>query len=271
MLAVGCALAFGMGMVGMFGVAVSRVSSTENEFSDTCDFVGLPISMSDFYAIRLSAALAVFSLGVLSMPGILLFIPVSWVLPNWIIDKMYTRKILRMEENLASWMQNFSNALDTSPAIPKALLRSSKITPGPMGNEIVRICRRISLGVSVESAFIEAEKRIRSPWIRAAFQSVRYSVSAGGELPRLLKKSASCIRENQRLEGVLRAKTADGKSQMKLMAILPFAVCGGMLAIDPAWFAPLLSDSRGLVILAVSVSLWIASIVVTRQILKVLV
>ena len=77
------------------------------------------------------------------------------------------------------------------------------------------------------------------------------------------------LREMERLEGILRTKTAEGKAQTVVIALMPVALVGTMHAMMPGYFAPLETTAVGNMIVVAAVGLWIGAIFVARQILAV--
>jgi tight adherence protein B len=73
----------------------------------------------------------------------------------------------------------------------------------------------------------------------------------------------------QRLEGVVRTKTAEGKSQAYVLGVIPFVLIGAIQLIDPNWLKPLTETTIGFIVIAVAMTLWIGAILAARKILAV--
>ena len=67
----------------------------------------------------------------------------------------------------------------------------------------------------------------------------------------------------------MRAKTAEGRFQLIVLAVFPFFLAVGLESISPGYFEPLSDGVLGPVLLLVAGVSWAASIVVARKILAV--
>ncbi|MEZ4254425.1 MAG: type II secretion system F family protein [Polyangiales bacterium] len=125
------------------------------------------------------------------------------------------------------------------------------------------------LGVPVERALLGMGKRIDSQTLQSALATVVISQRTGGDVPRLLEESASGLREMARLEALIRAKTAEGKMQAVVLAVIPIVLAVMVEKLKPGWFAPMLNNPMGYALIAVCVFIWMASIYVANRILDV--
>jgi tight adherence protein B len=73
----------------------------------------------------------------------------------------------------------------------------------------------------------------------------------------------------RRLEGVVKTKTAEGKAQLWVIALLPFGMLVGLNLMFPGYFIPLTSSIFGYLIIAGCTACWVTSIVLARKILNV--
>ena len=72
-----------------------------------------------------------------------------------------------------------------------------------------------------------------------------------------------------RLEGVVRTKTGEGKAQLWVLAVFPFAICAGFNAVQPGYFDPLQKTFVGYIILTIAILFWIGALLVARKVLTV--
>jgi tight adherence protein B len=73
----------------------------------------------------------------------------------------------------------------------------------------------------------------------------------------------------ERLEGVVRQKTADGRMQMWALSLAPVVICGAIHKLDPTYFAPLTSTTIGYVALTIAIILYVAGLFIARKVLAV--
>jgi tight adherence protein B len=72
-----------------------------------------------------------------------------------------------------------------------------------------------------------------------------------------------------RLEGVVRTKTAEGKTQAYVLGVIPFVLIGAIHMVDEHWLEPLGSTTLGFAIIGTAAVLWVAAILLARRILAV--
>ncbi|MBI4230799.1 MAG: type II secretion system F family protein, partial [Planctomycetes bacterium] len=75
--------------------------------------------------------------------------------------------------------------------------------------------------------------------------SVLISKEVGGNLSEIFDKIAATIRERHRIEGKIKALTAQGRLQGVVMSLLPVAVGVILKVTRPGYFEPILTTSIG--------------------------
>ena len=105
--------------------------------------------------------------------------------------------------------------------------------------------------------------------VDTALSAVLIGRTVGGNLPRVLETTAGSLREMQRLEGVIRSKTADGRMQLYVIGAMPAVLVVLMNVVWPGYFNPLTDNIIGYVIVVGVVIMWASAIVVARKVLAV--
>jgi tight adherence protein B len=111
--------------------------------------------------------------------------------------------------------------------------------------------------------------RVQSPKLDAALASLLIGRQIGGNLTQILETTAATLREMSRLQGVVRSKTAEGKSQLFVLALFPALLVFLFDWIKPNYFAPLTDSLVGALIGIMAIVLWAASILLARKVLMV--
>ncbi len=199
---------------------------------------------------------------------LLLIVPIAF-LPMYSLRKRHQERLEALELQLDSWLLILANALKATPSLGEAIRASAKIMRKPIGQELDLLLKEINLGTPLDIAIRTMSERIGSPMISGALATILVGRQTGGDIPRILEESAATLREMQRLEGVVRTKTAEGKSQAYVLGAIPFVLIGAIQLIDPNWLKPLTETGIGFVVIAVAMTLWIAAILAARKILAV--
>lgn len=202
---------------------------------------------------------------------IILLIPalmVAMVPLIWLRNK-HADRVTAMENQLNAWLIILSNGLRATPSLGEALGQSALLIREPLSDEIGVAIKEIQLGTSIDEAIKNMSKRINSRVISSALSTLLVGRQTGGDMSRILEESAATLREMARLEGVVRAKTAEGKSQAMVLGAMPFVIIIALHWLDPHWMTPLYNSNMGYTILGAAFALWFSAILLARKILAV--
>lgn len=198
---------------------------------------------------------------------ILLFIAVG---PAVYIEHMRRQRVLKLEEQLDNFILALANALKTTPSIGAAFNSVAAVISNPMQQEVDLAIKEMKVGSTLDQALLHMAARVGSRQLDSALSSILIGRQVGGNLPKVLETTAGTLREMRRLEGVVRTKTAEGKMQLWVIAMMPFGLLLGLNYLWPGYFAPLTHGGiTGYIIIIVCTSFWVASILLARKVLNV--
>lgn len=217
------------------------------------------------------AACSVLLLGGVLIGSVALFVavPVCAVAPAVVLEKRKAKKAELISEQLAPWLTVLANSLKSSPNITDAFDTSTGLVPSPLKEEIDLLVKEVQLGEHLDRAMHRSAARLRSPLYSSVMTTLLVARKSGGNLPTILEESSDTLREMERLAGVVRTKTAEGKAQTFVLAVLPFVVVGALEKVDPTMLPKLASSGLGQVLLAISVALWLGSVALAYRIVQV--
>src|SRR5205085_2686286 len=135
----------------------------------------------------------------------------------------------------------------------------------PTRQEIDRVIKEMRVGSTLEQALLSMSARIGSRSLDAAMSAVLIGIQVGGNLPQVLETTASTIREMNRLDGVVKSKTSEGRAQLWVLAIFPFALCFAFNWAQPGYFDPLQQSIVGYIVTTIAVMFWIAALLLARK------
>jgi tight adherence protein B len=188
--------------------------------------------------------------------------------PSWWMARRTVARRLSIEAQLDTWLLMLANALRASPALADALRASAALVPAPLRDELELTLREYRLGIGLDRALEQMGQRLGSRLVATAVALIVVSRNTGGDLCHALETSAASLRELIRLDGVLRAKTAEGKAQATLIALIPFALVLIIDSVDPQFFAPLADTALGQLIVCGSAVLWLLAVWLARRIVQ---
>jgi tight adherence protein B len=222
-----------------------------------CQIVGLFVCFTLHVLVDLPGHYAVL-LAFLTAVG-----PILW------IERMRSRRLLAIEDQTDAFVLAIANALKSTPSIGDAFKSVAIIVRDPLRQEIMTALKEIRFGASLDQALALMAARVGSPQLDTALSSILIGRQVGGNLPTILERTAASLREMKRLEGVVRTKTADGKTQMWVLALFPVVLVLGVSWLMPGYLDPLNASVIGIILTIVAVLLWGAAVLAARKILSV--
>jgi tight adherence protein B len=159
-----------------------------------------------------------------------------------------------------------ADAISGGHSLRAALTEASRSVAGPAGHELRRAAGELAAGARTEQALEAMRKRVRSERLDAVLAACLLQRRVGGDLARLLRESARSMEDQSRLEGELRAATAQARFTGLLVVVLPLG--GAVLAelASPGWLAGLWSSFLTAWLVGIAIALQVVAAVLIRRI-----
>jgi tight adherence protein B len=190
------------------------------------------------------------------------------VAPPTVLRRQHEARVAKLEAQLDTWLLLLANALKATSSVGEAIASTVALAPRPFREEIDLLVKEIRLGVPLDRALRSTGCRIGSAMISGALGAIIVARQTGGDLPGTLDRAAAALRESARLEGVLRAKTAEGRGQVFVLAAVPFVLCVIIAWLDRHWFDPMFDHSSGRAILLGCTLSWVVAVVWAHSIVR---
>jgi tight adherence protein B len=190
-------------------------------------------------------------------------------LPPVVVARLRRQRLQAIEGQIEGFLMTLANALKATPSIASALAYTQPLLTAPIEQELELALKEMRVGSSLDQALLNMAARVRSEKLDAALASLLIGRQVGGNLPQILETTAATLREMSRLLGVVRSKTAEGKSQLFVLALFPAALVFLFDWIRPNYFAPLTESFVGALLGMAALGLWASSIVLARKVLMV--
>jgi tight adherence protein B len=170
-----------------------------------------------------------------------------------------------VDEGAAQIAVSIADALGGGHSLRGALEEAAGSVDGAAGHELRRVAAELAAGATTAGALEFLRGRVRSPRVDAIVAACLLQHRAGGDLARLLRHSARSMEEQARLEGEVRAATAQARFTGLLVALLPLG--GALLAelASPGWFAGLWSSFLTAWLVGIALILQVIAAVVMRR------
>jgi len=188
------------------------------------------------------------------------------VVPGIIWSKMRKKRMSTFEHQLPDAFMMLSSSLSAGASLKVALEDMVKQSPAPLSQEFGLLIKRMRLGVTLEDALLEMEKRIPMQSFVMASSAVRISREVGGNLVETIKSMADTLRRKKTMEGKVESLTAQGKTQGSFMAALPILLAVMLSFLEPDAMRQLYTTREGLMVLVVMVIMQVMGFVFIRKI-----
>lgn len=179
---------------------------------------------------------------------------------TWIVIRIFLRSLWeshcdKVVAQLVEALTIMCNSLKVGLGLTQAMDRVIKGYPGPLAKEFRLALNKIQLGQSVEESLTEMGERINRPDIDMLVTAINILKETGGNLAETFYVMADTLRERQKMDKKIRALTAQGKMQAKIISSIPFLLIGIFYVMDREYISPLLFRPLGWVCLGVVVVL----------------
>ena len=233
---------------------------------------GLPILGSEFLIIELVAAIIAFVFaGLLTMQlpvAILAFLFIPLV--GWMLIQMKIRKRRKDFVNqLGDMLSMVASALRAGFSFVQAVEIVSKEMAAPMSVEISKLIREINVGVPMETALEDINRRVECPEFELITTAVLIQRQVGGNLAQILDNISDTINERIRMKREVLALTAQGRMSAVVLALLPMALAAFLFSVNHDYFDPLLASPMGKVAIGIALLMELLGYLVIKKIVDI--
>lgn len=189
--------------------------------------------------------------------------------PHLAVGLVRRRRVALFDRQLADALQALSAALRAGLTFQQAAEQLARDAPAPLGQEFALLGRELRLGVPLDDALASLGERVGSEDLELAVTAITIARQLGGNLAEILETIGATLRERFRLEGKIRALTAQGKLQGAIVAALP-PVLGLVLDhIRPDLVRPMLQHAFGYGLVAAVVLMETVGILLIRRVVRI--
>ncbi|MBO8172219.1 MAG: type II secretion system F family protein [Bacillaceae bacterium] len=233
----------------------------------------IPLRTEEFFAVRLlSAGTITLFFWLLVQDGVFLLILVAFIgymLPVIFVNRRRTKRLARCSVQLSEALGTMANAMRAGFSFMQAMQLIGKEVPDPLGPEFDRAIREVQLGVSLEEAFANLERRLPDDDLHLVLTSLLIQRTTGGNLADLLETMQETIRGRVRIKEELRTLTAQGRMSSWIISLLPPGVGIYLYVMNPEYFMPLLTHPLGWLMLGCGTITGITGWLFIRKIVRI--
>jgi tight adherence protein B len=228
----------------------------------------LKLRVAEYYYIRIGASLG---LGVIlfvfrdPLSGIVGFL-VGYMLPRFWVGRRISGRLNAFNKQLPDTITLLSNSLRAGSSFLQSIELVSREGAPPMSEEMGRVVREVNLGLGMEEALHNLVRRIKSDDLDLMVTAIGIQQQVGGNLAEILDTIAFTIRERVRIKGEINTLTAQGRVSGYLVAFLPIGLGVALNAINPAFMAPLFTETIGRILMGVGAVMMTIGFLAIRKI-----
>ena len=168
----------------------------------------------------------------------------------WVVILYQRRRRLEaIDEQLVDTLLLMSNALKSGLSLQQALELVVQEMKPPISAEFGRLTNEIHLGRFMDDALRRLAERVPLEDVRLATDSILILRETGGDLSDTFEVIANTIVERKKVQGKVKALTAQGMSQGVLVCVMPVAMMLLFSLIDAGYMRPFFTTPIGLMML----------------------
>ena len=142
-------------------------------------------------------------------------------IPRFYVKNQQKARLKNFDDQLPDMLNLMVNGLRTGFSAMQAMEAVSSELPAPMSVEFKRVVQEMQLGVPMETALSNLERRIPSDDLDLAVTAINIQREVGGNLAEILDTISFTIRERVRIKGEVRAITAQVSYSGKFLSLMP--------------------------------------------------
>ncbi len=174
-----------------------------------------------------AAALLVALLFLVTNPAIAI---AAWVLsicaPQWIASRAWKRRKQEINGQLPGAVRQLSSSVGSGLSLAQAIERMALKAPAPIRTEFYVIASYWKMGADFATSLEEAKRRLELPNFTLFASAVVVNQRMGGNMTETLDRLADSLESIARMQRDVHAATAEGRMNIKVLAVAPFVMLG---------------------------------------------
>ena len=233
---------------------------------------GLNISPGRFatYAVVFGALVGALTMAARHAPLLSLAFALiaAFGLPNlWLASRIRKRR-KRFVALFPEAVDLMVRGLKSGVPVTQTIISVGNEIQDPVGTEFRWVSDSAALGVSLIDALWEAAKRIDTAEFRFFVVALTIQRETGGNLGETLENLSDILRRRLQMQLKVKAMSSEARSSAMIIAALPFAMFGILMALNPAYAMKLIDDPRGLMMLGAGLFLMFLGIVLMARMVR---
>jgi tight adherence protein B len=198
-----------------------------------------------------------FVMGILAGGGVIgrlvlgtAFAAFGYFIPRFLVMYLRHRRLETIDNQLVDSLMLMSNALKAGLSLQQSLELVVREMKPPIADEFGRLVKEIHLGVLTDDALRHLRDRVPLEDMRLAVESILTLRETGGNLSETFEVIARTIVERKKVQGKIKALTAQGMAQGILICAMPPGLMLMFSLVDQSYMAPMFGTPLGWAMMA---------------------
>jgi len=265
----------GLGKVA--GSASGLVESIMNRrglgstLNDSLDAAGVNLRPSEYVAAVVGLAIAVSVIGSLMANPIVFVVGLLGVplLARQFLKTRSAKRTKEFQDQLVETLMIMAGSVRAGHGLMQSINSVAEQASEPTSTEFGRVITEVRIGRDPIDSLRAMAARVDSLDLTWTVRAMALNRELGGNLAEILDNVADTIRERNKIADQVRALSAEGKFSAYVLFCLPFGVVFAVRILNPEYIAPLFNTNKGLVIIAVSLTLMSIGAVWIRKMIQI--
>jgi tight adherence protein B len=233
---------------------------------------GLRLTVGEYQAIRIGVGIGGLGLVVILTQDLLLGIGgfiMGYMIPGFVVGFIRGKRIKALNSQLVECLELISTSLASGFSFLQGMEAVRNEMPPPLGEEVGRSLRDISLGSGTEDSLAALVVRTGDADLKLAITAVLVQRRVGGNLSEVLNNISTTLRERIRIRGEISTLTAQARGSGMIIGLLPIGLAILLTLVNQSYLTPLYSSTLGRMILGGAVVTEVIGFIFIRKMIEV--
>ena len=217
-------------------------------------FTPEPVDARRYVALFYGGAVLALFVLLLVMPSKILAVGLWVVLiavPRLAVSRAWAKRRQRIEEQLPVAVRQMSSSVASGMTLTQAIERLAGRAPDPIRIEFRIMTGYWQLGSDFTATIEEAKRRLSLENFNLFASAILVNQRLGGNVSLTLDRLAGSLEAIEQMKREVHAATAEGRTNIKVLAVAPFGMLGLVALMDAGAVGMLLTRPFGHLLLAV--------------------
>jgi tight adherence protein B len=194
---------------------------------------------------------------------------VTALAPRFLLKFLRQRRLDKLEQQLPDTLLMLAGGMKAGVSLTQAVQQLVLESQPPVSQEFDLVLREQRLGVSLDEALDNLNRRVPLQSITLTVSAMRIAAETGGQLAETLERASQTLRSKLAMEGKIKALTSQGKLQAIVVGALPLFLMYVLNKMEPAAMNLMFTTQTGYATLVVIALLEIFGVVIIRKIVDI--